>query len=158
MHSKIFQVSLTPIEKEDFRGTDDFYENYSSFADYISKNIEGEDRDITIDHLANKFSAIFTRQGDALVYNGKVKNFVRKWYAHIKKCARELSLTKMQDSISLHRIKDAVDCTHLDTSIRFYIEDWNGWAGPAKDLIDFIINKMKKGDKLYVGGVVDYHY
>ena len=158
MHSKIIQIATAPIKSVDYCTADQFYENSSDFADYIGDELYGDIRKKIIAHVAYTLSELFTQDGEALVYNGKVKSFIRKWYSAIKKEAKKLDSTKF-DTINLHKVKQTISETHIGTAYRFYIDEWNGYAAPCSDLIDFVSSmNLKKGDKLYIGAVIDYHW
>ena len=156
MHSNIIQISRNPIEKEERVSPIDFYENSSDFADYIGDEYDDEERKSVIEAIPKWFDGIFSLEGDHLVFNG-LGDFVKDWYRYIGECVAELKDNEVED-MKLYRIKKAVEHTHLDIWSRFYIENWNGYAAAAEDFIDYLANRMKQGDKLYIGAIIDYHF
>lgn len=160
MHSKIFQISKSPIDKEDYASPCYYYDNSDEFADYIGDEEEGEFREDCIKYLAKWLSDLFSYDGKAFVYKGKdaLQEFKRKWAEAIKDLASGLTADNILSDGNINKLKALARETHLDTSFRFDIEEWNGWAGPMHDLIDYAEYNLKSGDRIYIGAVIDYHY
>lgn len=156
MHSNIIQISKNPIEKEELVNPIDFYENSSDFADYIGDEKDEEQRQEVIEWMAEDFDGIFSLEGDHLVFNG-LGDFTKRWYDYIRERTSQLKDGEVDD-MKLYKIKTAVERTHLEIYSRFYIENWNGYAAPMEDLVDYLKNRMKQGDKLYIGAIIDYHF
>lgn len=162
-HSRIYQVSSKRIAKGDYASPDDFYENSGDFADYIGDEQTGDDRKEDIEHLANTLSDIFdlSDDGETLIYKGDeaMQKFKKDWAAAIRKAAREITEDNVLESSPRWQVRSICNETHLQTSRRVKIEEWNGWAGPMDDLIEWMAyKKFKAGKKLYIGAVIDYHY
>lgn len=155
MHSKIFQLGSKPISEENYMQPD--YYDASSFADYIGTEVTDDARKDYIESISRQLNEIFDLDGEALVYKGNIDGFIKNWYADIRQKAEDLDETQV-NTIQLHVLKSAIDRTHIDTAYRAYIEEWNGWAGPISDLINYVAKKMKVGDRLYIGSIIDYHY
>ena len=141
----------------------DFYDNSSDFADYIGDEIDGSDRRENIGYLADTLSDIFDfdKRSCVLVYKGEeaMKNFKVEWVAAIREKAEVLTADNILDWHKRYQLEKLCCKTHLDICYRFCIVDWcGGVAEPMEDLIGFVAQKMKKGDKLYVGAVIDYHF
>ena len=163
MHSRIFQVSLQPVKKEDYAVSSDFYDNSSDFADYIGDEIDGSERRENIGRLAKVLSDIFDfdKRSRVLVYKGEeaMKKFKEAWAAAIREKAEVLTADNIINWDVRYQVEKLCRKTHLDTCYRFCIVDWfDSVAEPMEDLIGFVDQKMKKGDKLYVGAVIDYHF
>lgn len=156
MHSNIIQISKNPIEEEEWVSPSNFYENSDDFADWIGDEYDEEDRKAEIENLVSCFDGVFTLEDDHLVFNG-LGEFTKEWYEYIRECVAQLKDGKVDDK-KLFKIKKAVERTHLGIYSRFYIEDWNGYAAPAEDFIDYLQKQMKVGDRLYIGAVIDYHF
>ncbi len=155
MHSKIFQLATTPIKEEDFLKPEHLYGD-CDFADYVGDEMTGDLRRDFIESLARQLSDIVDLDGETLVFKG-IGNFVHKWYEYIKEKANALDDSKV-DTSQLYWVEKATERTHLDTSYRIYLEEWNNYAGPMCDFINFADSVLKPGDRLYVGSVIDYHY
>lgn len=160
MHSKIFQISTSPIDKEDYASPCRYYDNSQEFADYIGDEEEGERREDYIKYLAELLSDLFSYDGKAFVYKGKtaLRKFKRKWALAIRDFASKLTANNILSDCNLYHLRSLAKDTHLDTSFRFDIEEWNGWAGPMYDLIDYAEYNLKSGDRIYIGAVIDYHF
>lgn len=160
MHSCIFQISTKPIG-EDERKNPDYYYDEHPFADYIGNELKGSDREEAIGYLADTLKDVFTPSGrDCLAYRGEeaLKKFLQAWADDIKAKAAELTADNILSEQRLYMIRSVTQETHKRTSKRVHIEEWNGWAGPMEDLIEFVAHEMKEGDKIYVGSVIDYHF
>lgn len=158
MHSKIFQVGLKPISEDNYVQPDYFYEGSESFADWIGDEMTDNDREECIEWLEKGLESLFdlNKEEDALVFKG-MGTFITEWNNAIKNAANKLQ-DGVYDRSLLFKIKDIKECTHLRCDYRFFIEDYNGCAGSAQDLIEFAYNELKPGDKLYIGNVIDFHY
>ena len=161
MHGKIFQISAEPISREDYVSPDDFYENSSNFADYIGEEVKVYERKNYVGYLAHDLRGVFTAVGrDHLVYLGDdaLRKFLQEWADKIKAQAAELTADNILNGMRLTKISLTTKETHRDSDYRVYIDEWNGYAGPLADLIGYAANKLKKGDSIYIGAVIDYHY
>ena len=90
MHSRIFQISTEPIDKENQQGDGSFY-------DYCSE-IDEEDRKEDIANLVNHalpkgmFELI---SDDTMRYNGGIEQWKEEYVANIKKRANALTADNM---------------------------------------------------------------
>lgn len=156
MHSKIYQISTSPIE-DDFLTPSSLYDNSSDFADYIGDEYPEKERLEAAECLAEILPELFNYVGEGtLVYKG-MNNFLQDWADEIKRQASEMTADNILKDIRLFKLSKLTDATHRGLYSRFYIEDWNGLAGPASDLIEFLARK-KEGTLLYVGAVIDFHF
>jgi len=163
-HSKIFQISSKRIDNDDYASSSDFYDNSSDFADYIGDEEEDDDRRECIERLADTLEDLFTLgdDGESLVYKGEdaMKAFLAEWADAIRQKAQEVTAATVLDSMRRWELEKLCEETHLRTGYRVHIEEWNGGcAGPMDDLIEWVSDlKMKAGDVIYIGAVIDYHY
>ena len=163
-HSRIYQISSKRIAKYDYATPDDFYENSGDFADYIGDRIDDkDDRKGDIRHLAEELGDLFdlSDDGNALVYKGDeaMKKFKEQWADAIRKAAQEITADNILELSPRWKVRTICNETHLMTSRRVSIEEWNGYAGPMDDLIEWVAyKKFKAGKKIYIGAVIDYHY
>ena len=162
-HSRIFQVSIQPIEVDEYATPDNFYENSGDFADYIGDEVEGDKRKEEIRYLAEELEDLFdlSDDGNALVYKGAdaMRKFKQEWADAIRKAAQEITADNVLESSPRWTVRSICEETHLQTSRRVSIEEWNGYAGPMDDLVEWIAyKKFKAGKKIYIGAVIDYHY
>lgn len=157
MHARIFQLSTRPINKNNHLLPAELYENSESFADYIGDRLINKERENAIEAMVNTLSEVFDYDGKNLIYKGCDK-FMQDWMNDIKNKAKSLDWSSNTFFTDIYRLGRLLHETHRESASRFYIEEWNGWAGPASDLIDFVSKHLKIGDKLYIGAVIDYHF
>ena len=162
MHSKIFQISSKPISKADYKVSEDYYEGHDSWADYIGDEVDDkEEREDCVGYLAHELRGVFTAVGrDHLVYLGEdaLHSFLQEWADDIKARAAELTADNILADQRLFNIRATTNKTHRCSSYRVHIEEWNGYAGPFKDIIEWAANELKEGDSIYIGAIIDYHY
>lgn len=162
MHSKIFQISNAPIDKDDYSSPECYYDDSQVFADYIGEPIKGETREDCIKYLAESISDLFSydKEAGAFVYKGKdaLHEFKQKWLEAIREITDKLTADNLIEEHNVYRLRRLTLQTHLDSSFRFHINEWNGWAGPMEDLVEYARYQLKEGDRIYVGAVIDYHY
>lgn len=162
MHSKIFQISTKPIDKDDYKSPDEYYENSGDFADYICDEVAEEDRQVYIDALAENLKGVFTPVAPGVfAYNGEqaMREFKKLWAAEILDKAMDLTVDGFFSSHLLYQIRETTDCTHTGTSFRVDIDGWTGdIAYPFGELIKYADCRLKEGDRIYVGAIIDYHF
>lgn len=161
-HSRIYQVNVRPISEDEYVGSDDFYENSDDFANYIGDEVEGDERKEDIKHLGETLKDLFSLDEDSetLTYKGEsaMEAFKQAWADCLREEAAQVTAGNILEYRSRNQVRATCKETHLRTSYRFYIEDYNELAEAAATLIAYVSDKMKTGDKLYVGAVIDYHY
>lgn len=161
MHSRIFQVSIQPIEVDDYAVSSDFYDNSGDFADRIGDEQEGGDRKNDIGRLADTLKDLFTldEDGETLTYKGEaaMAAFKQAWADHLREEAAKVTADNILEWQPRYEVRRNCEETHLHTDYRFKIENWEDYAGPCNDLIEYVADKMKEGEKLYIGAVIDYH-
>ena len=162
MHSKIFQISNKPIDKEDYKSPDTYYDNSGDFADYIGDEIEGEDRKDALGYLAKLLEGVFRQvHPGVFAYKGAdaMAAFKQKWADYIKEFASDLTADNLFCDQRLYMIRKITEETHLGTSYRVDIAHWaEGVAYPFGELFEYAASKLKKGDRIYIGAIIDYHY
>lgn len=93
MHSRIFQISTEPIDKENYLNEDTLQQGDGSFYDYCSE-IDEENRKEDIANLVNyalpngMFELI---SDDTMRYNGGIEQWKEEYVANIKKRADALT-------------------------------------------------------------------
>jgi hypothetical protein len=162
-HSKIYQISSKPIAEDEYASPSDFYENSGDFADYIGDEMKGDERRECIESLADTVKDLFVldETGEALVFKGAdaLRTFCERWASAIREAAGKVTADTVLQHTPRYTVKAMCDETYLDTAKRFAIKDWCEYASPADELIEYVAGmKMRKGRKLYIGAVIDYHY
>lgn len=148
MHSKIIEISETPMERDEYMSEGCFCpEEYERFADYIQSVPQDSENDI-ISWLDKH--GIFERNGRELELLD-LNPFIEEWRAEIKKRANNIDFT---DGFALYRLKEVVKETHRESSLMFYFGEFM----PMGELVHWLYNHYQPGDKFYIGGILDYHY
>ena len=162
MHSRIYQVSSKRLTKDEWEYPEDFYENSGDFADYIGDRVEDSDlRKEQIGYLAKSLADLFDldKSGRALVFKGGLDKFKKAWADAIREAAMKVTEDNVLDWRFRYDVRAICRETHLQSSYRLHIMEWNGHAGPMSDLIEWIsCEKFKPGKKIYIGAIIDYHY
>ena len=160
MHSRIFQISTEPIDKENYLNEDTLQQGDGSFYDYCSE-IDEENRKEDIANLVNyalpngMFELI---SDDTMRYNGGIEQWKEEYVANIKKRADALTADNMLEWGSTYYLKQAVE-NPLDVAYHFYL-DGDGRPSFAEQSFAFMefVCRLEPGTILYIGGVVDYHF
>ena len=160
MHSRIFQISTEPIDKENYLNEDTLQQGDGSFYDYCSE-IDEEDRKEDIANLVNHalpkgmFELI---SDDTMRYNGGIEQWKEEYVANIKKRANALTADNMLEWGSTYYLKQAVE-NPLDVAYPFLF-GWRWLQSFAEQSFTFMefVCRLEPGTILYIGGVVDYHF
>ena len=150
MHSRIFEITSKPLDRDDYLTSDWIeYHQICDFADYISDDVDEND---DIEHFATVMSDIFDCDGRKLTLRD-ISGFIEKWKAEVKKRASEFD--PKHDGMSSFHLRRAINDTHKNIDFRFYTEDYG--LINTRQLIENILLYHKPGDVFYIGGIVDYH-
>ena len=160
MHSRIYQISKTPIDRDDYIEEDKYYDHWftSSVADYVN---EDTDRDYDIEWLKDCYgnkglSFGHDDNGEYFIVEDKVKYFEAK-FEEFQKELKELSEKTLDDfmggesKMSLYRLKG-----FYDEECGFYIDDCSEYHGLAT--FDRFVRCATVGEKYYIGATIDYHF
>ena len=162
MHSNIYQISKTVICPDEYATPSTYEDNHSDFADYIGDAYEGKEREDRIENFASIISDVFKYKGDGVFeYKGKdaMRKFKQAWCDVLMRKAAELTPDNIFKDMRLFRLGQLTEKTHLGTSSRVDIEGWAGGAAyPLGELYEWADCLLKKGDCIYVGAIIDYHY
>ena len=162
MHSKIFQVSNKPISEDEYASPLRYSDNSSDFADYIGDPYNGVEREEAIGYLSDLLEDVFEHKGGGeFAYKGQsaLTAFKKKWALELLRPAGMLTPDNLFKEQNLFRIRKTTEETHLRSSYRVDIKDWcDGIAYPFGELFEYADSKLKKGDCIYIGAVIDYHF
>lgn len=154
MHSKIFQITRERVNADEFITTEEFStEDYSWFADWI-QDVDDDSYEDLYESIEHLLDGVFTRNGDELTYVGAEK-FCENWMNHIKALVEPLTVESVKEFMPLWLVKSAINNTHLRTETKIYFD---GVMENFGDFIRTVFASLKTGDKLYLGGVVDFHW
>lgn len=159
-HGNIYQLATKPIADDKKITPDEFYDNHDAYADWIGDEEEGEEREVCIRYLASELQGMFDldEEEGVLVYKG-IGNYLQEWVDAIHEKAQAITVENVLNYLPRATLKDVLNGTHKDNTDRFVIEEYCGrCAEPMADLIEFVKDSMKPGDKLYFGAIIDFHY
>ena len=153
MHSRIFQVSRTPIETYDYIEEMDYIDHWftNSVADYVSDNCNRNDDIEWLKQCRRGLAVDCDENGEYLMITSKTEYFSHS-FERFKKI--------------LNKIKD---CTLEEFSEEGYVDMWGlkneyeekfgFYIDNDGDLnsLDSFVRRYEEGKKYYIGGTVDYH-
>lgn len=162
MHSNIYQISSSPISEDEYESPSNYYENSGDFADYIGDAYEGEEREEEIKDFASIIEDVFAYKGGGeFEYKGKeaMRKFKQAWIDELQSKVAALTPDNLFKEQNLFSIWQLTEKTHLDVSSRVSIAKWCGeCAYPLGELFEWADSQLKKGDRFYIGAVIDYHW
>ncbi len=158
MHSRIFEIGITPIPEEDRITEYSLEQGDVPMADYYDKT---GDRECDLVWLMDTFEemarGLVKRDGDTFTF---LPGFKRAYHAsefkEFHRIAKRLAALTEEDfaekspELDVMRLRDI-----FDDQFGFYIcvsED-----GYCKTLGDWVRWEVEEGKTYYVGGIVDYH-
>lgn len=152
MHSRIFQVSMRPIEKADYIRENDYYEHWFTreIADYVSEDC---DRDAGIEWLkecSRGYEIGKDIKGEYLIVTSK-ENYFKDAFERFQKAFNEISKTTFYDfvnGINLWNLNDA-----NEDKFGFYVD-----ADGELMTFDSFVRGCVCNEKYYIGNVLDFHY
>ena len=158
MHSKIFQLSDEFISESNFLYSEYFCEDSQHFADYIGDEVTDEkERYEYICSVAEEFPEMLDYIGDGKLRYKGMADFLQDWSDAIKEAANTLTADNILKELNLYKVERLTQTTHKDSDRRFYVEDWNCFAGDAADFVSWL-SHLKEGTIIYVGAIIDFHY
>ena len=158
MHSRIFQIAEKPIDEENYINANSFEnqcgENPGFFADYVS-DICPEEQEKSIALLSELLDGICEVNGRELTVLD-TSDFLNEWAKEMRELTEGLTIENVYDKT--YDISKMAERTHRNVYSRFMIEDWNApYADTFSTFVSFV-TRFEPGAKLYVGGVVDFHW
>lgn len=161
MHSKIFQITETRVDKENYLNEDTLMQGDGSFFDYCAE-IDEEERKVQIENLVNSIlpEGMFElTSDDTIVYKGGADKWVESFVADIHSKATAITAKNAMEWFgAVYRLEQALK-DPLDTCYWFY-RDAEGVSAYAEQSYDFMheVCCLEPGTTLYIGGVIDYHF
>lgn len=160
MHSRIFQISTTRVDKDNYLNEDTLQQGDGSFYDYCAE-IDDKERKQNIADLVEYAlpKGIFELTSDDTIrYNGGVEQWKEEFVANIRKKAEAITTENMLEWGPVYYLKEALK-NPLDTDYHFYLdgEGCQSYAEQSFAFMEFACN-LEPGTTLYIGGVIDYHF
>lgn len=161
MHSKIFQITQTRVDKDNYLNEDTLMQGDNSHFDYCAE-IDNEERKEYIGYLVNHVlpKGMFELTSeDTILYKGGTEKWKEEFVSEIRKRAEAITPDKMQDWIGPVYQLEKLLKDPLDTGYWFYT-DAEGVQSYAEQSYEFLreIFALEPGTTLYIGGVIDYHF
>lgn len=162
MHSGIFQISVLPLTQEEFVSVDNIERGDMVSMDY-AYDISAEERieklQTLVRHILPKGMFELDIESAILTYKGGIEAWKKQQMEILKERAGEVKEENMIQWIGpAYQLQKAI-VNPLDTSFVFITEACGsfGVAERSRDLM-IMANRLKEGDKLFVGAVYGYHY
>lgn len=158
MHSRIFQISKNPIDKEDYIEESHYWDHWftNSHADYVNGDTDREDDIKWLKNCYENRGLIFGTDdnGEYFIIEDKTKYFAPKFEEFqnlIKQLANSTldSFATTKLDMDVYRLKAA-----YEDKCGFYVD------GEDCDLcsLDDFIRWNDNGIKFYIGATIDYHF
>ena len=158
MHSRIFQLSTSLLEENDYIKESDYYDHWftNEIADYVNDDC---DRDESIEWLADSANGFEVNQDNNgnyyLVVNSKEKYFQNAYDRFIDELNKigTPTIEQFAKGIDLWRFKNA-----YEDKFGFYVELYGDEYEHDLMTFDSFIRCCNTGTTYYIGAVIDYHF
>lgn len=161
MHSTIFQITKTRVEKENFLNEDTLMQGDNSHFDYCAEmddKVRKEEIDYLVNHILPKGMFELTSE-DTILYKGGADKWKEDFVSEIRKKAEAITPDKVQDWIGpVYQLEKFLK-DPLETGYWFYT-DTEGVQSYAEQSYEFLreVCDLEPDTTLYIGGVIDYHF
>lgn len=161
MHSNIFQIADTRIEKENFLDDMTIEVGSTTPVDYTAE-ISEEERQEAIEDLVNYWlpKGMFSLgvEPDTIIYNGGIEAWKNEWVRNLQERTNELTAKNIFNSLNVYKMQRMID-NALDIGTLFYLSEDNlqSYAERSTAFMEYL-NGFSKGQVFYIGGVLDYHW
>ena len=161
MHSTIFQITKTRVEKENFLNEDTLMQGDNSHFDHCAEmddKVRKEEIDYLVNHILPKGMFELTSE-DTILYKGGADKWKEDFVSEIRKKAEAITPDKVQDWIGpVYQLEKFLK-DPLDTGYWFYT-DAEGVQSYAEQSYEFLreVCDLEPDTTLYIGGVIDYHF
>lgn len=164
-HYKIFQISNKPIDKEGCITPEDYEYGlvdggYSDFMDYVDDELDDDETEKAVGECQKLLEETFSSNGRELTFLG-ADEFIEEWVLEMKKQLDEID---PKEPVSFWKLQKMTTQTHHCIFSRFVwseVNDDGVCSCYPEELGDFILmisKRLKPGDKVYIGGIVSFHY
>lgn len=165
MHARIYQLNTERLPKEDWINEYTFEPDHLNqfLVDYVNDNRE-EHRNEDLKWLKELLpETTFKMEGDEITIIGDGRESFYEWRLKAFSLLNNMNYDSWarNDSYKLLNMgRKIIDTDHL-----FYIEDWSGlgWVNTLFEVAKYAHEDMLKSGseeypKLYVNGILDFHY
>lgn len=160
MHSRLYQISKTPINEDDRITERDMYDGNDFvpiIADYVSEIEEGYDEE-DVEWLARLLKEAAEFDGKTFVITNK-KAYFEKKFERFLESIDELKEVATLETFMDYKFNDLNEAYYslkdaYDRTCEFYItSDYNGY-----ETLDSFMRWAEEGERYYIGTVFDYHF
>lgn len=161
MHSKIFQITQTRVDKDNYLNEETLMQGCDSPFDYCAE-IDEEERRFHIENLVNevlpKGMFEFVSE-DTIRYLGGADEWKCNFANAVRLKAEGVVPEKVLEWVGPVYQLEKILKNPLDTSYWFYT-DAEGVQSYAEQSYEFMrgVLELEPGTLLYIGGVIDYHF
>ena len=158
MHSRIFQISKNPIDKEDYIDELHYYDHWftNSVADYVNGGTNREDDIGWLKECYENRGLSFgvDNGGEYVIVVDKYKFFEESFEAY-QKALKELSEVTIDDFVTgKYGMKMCRLTSAYDDQFGFYVDSKES----GLETLDTLIRHSDNGTKFYIGATIDYHF
>ena len=162
MHSKILQISKSPIGVSDYVRERRYYDDFvGSIADYV----DSCDREKVLEDLFVNYGGFRGLPWDADKQSFTVdkESYFRAKYEHFSETVGKLVSLSFEDFAG-QNTEGAYAAEHLlwyaryyfDDNHAIYVDDCDEYYGMVT--MDYLIRHANQSDVFYIGNVIDYHF
>lgn len=161
MHSKIFQITETRVDKDNYLNENTLEQGDGHYYDYCSE-IDEEERKSHIDNLINNIlpKGMFELVSDDTIrYNGGADRWKEEFVATLQEKAKAVTTENCTLwTGEVYQLEKYLK-NPLDTGYQFYMDEYgvNGYAEQSYSFLQ-TVSQFEPGKSLYIGGVIDYHF
>lgn len=153
MHSRIFQVSLEPIDKWDYIEESDYWDHWFTreIADYVDDDTNREEDIKWLISCCDGLILHKDDKGEYFIVKNKEAYFAKKFER----------FTQTIDKIKDYTLKDFTEGFFEMWGLKDAYEDKFGFYVDADGEVmnfDSFVRACAKDEKYYIGGTIDYHW
>ena len=159
MHGIIYQISDSPIDRDDYIGVDTVSEGDMADFDYLYDTTEEERRkqiQYLVEHTLPKGMFTIDTDDETLVYQGGFAEWRKSYLDLIRTRTEAINEENIMEWIGpAYQLQKAI-VNPLD-SVDYYVteSDSYGTAERSRDLM-LMVGRLEAGAKLYIGEVLGY--
>lgn len=160
MHGIIYQISDSPIDRDNYIGVDTVSEGDMAGFDYLYDTTEEERRkqiQYLVEHTLPKGMFTIDTDGETIVYQGGFSEWRKTYLDLIRTRTEAINEENIMEWIGpAYQLQKAI-VNPLD-SVDYYVteSDSYGTAERSRDLM-LMVGRLEAGAKLYIGEVLGYH-
>lgn len=162
MHNRIYQLSTEPISKQEYIGEDNIESGEMVSIDYAYETKEGERTAHIIELVADilpKGMFILDTDCETLIYQGGFTEWRKEYLTLIQTKTAEITAANIMEWIgpTFQLQKAIVNPLSTDT---LFVTDFAAGYALAERSREFMamVSRLHKGDKLYIGAILGYHF